>query len=96
MEIVVLGMDRMGKRPDGIECESGYIDDGVDVSGVVDRLGPIFMCVVWAALWTLLVFLTNAEHPILTVFIVGFLLPLVLYIGAIWIASRFRNGPDKR
>ena len=54
------------------------------------------MWAVWSVLWTLLVFLTKAEHPILTVFIVGFLLPLVLYIGAIWIASSFRSGPDKR
>ena len=54
-----------------------------------------FLWVVWAALWTLLVFLTQAEHSILTVFIVGFLLPLVLYIGAIWIASGFRSGSDK-
>jgi len=56
----------------------------------------LFLWAIWVPLWTFLVLLTTAEHPILTVFIVGFLLPLVLYIGVIWIASRFRNGPDKR
>jgi len=55
-----------------------------------------FPWAVWAVVWSLLVLLTEAEHPILTVFIVAFLLPLVLYIGASWVASSFRSGPDKR
>ncbi len=55
-----------------------------------------FLWAVWAVVWSLLVLLTEAEHPILSVFIVAFLLPLVLYIGATWIASGFRSDPDKR